>query len=130
MGYRALAEVTMVVHFAYLAFVVGGGLLAWRWPRAFWLHLVATLWGFATVTIGLICPLTTVEHWARQRAGQPGLPPSGFIDHYLAGVVYPQRYADVVTWLVAAAVIVSWAGLLIRWRRGALQRSSSAPARR
>src|SRR5918993_1474007 len=99
MGYRALAEVTMVVHFAYLAFVVGGGLLAWRWPRAFWLHLVATLWGFATVTIGLICPLTTVEHWARQRAGQPGLPPSGFIDHYLAGVVYPQRYADVVTWL-------------------------------
>lgn len=127
MGYRVLAEVTMVVHFAYLVYVVAGGYLAWRWPRMFWPHLAATVWGFATILVGLACPLTYVEDRSRERAGQPGLPPSGFIDHYIAGVVYPQRYAVLVQWLVAASVAVSWLGVLLRWRR---RRSTARAIRR
>jgi Protein of Unknown function (DUF2784) len=113
-GYWVLAEVTMVVHFAYLAYVVAGGFLAWRWPRTFWLHLAANLYGFAAVGVGLMCPLTYVEDLARERAGQPGLPAIGFIDHYIEGVLYPQRYAGLVQWLVAAAVAASWLGVLLR----------------
>lgn len=114
MTYRVLAEATMVVHFSYLAFVVVGGFLAWRWRRTFWLHAAAAGWGMASILVGLHCPLTAIEDWARERAGQPGLPPSGFIDHYLEGVVYPQRIADLVPWLVATVVAVSWAGVLVR----------------
>jgi len=116
MGYRLLAEATMGVHFAYLGYVALGGLLAWRWPRTLWLHLAATLWGFGTVLAGLNCPLTSFENWARRRAGQPGLPRGGFIDHYLEGVVYPERYAILVPWLVALAVVVSWVVVYARWR--------------
>ena len=32
-GYRLLADLTMLVHFTFLAFVVFGGFLAWNWPR-------------------------------------------------------------------------------------------------
>ena len=37
MGYALLADAVVIVHFAYVAV---GGLLAWRWPRMLWLHLV------------------------------------------------------------------------------------------
>ncbi len=116
MGYRVLAEATMTVHFAYLAYVALGGFLAWRWPRTLWLHLAATLWGVATIVFGLLCPLTNVEDWSRKRAGQQGLPPGGFIDHYIEGVIYPERYTILLRWLVAIAIIVSWLGCYVRWQ--------------
>lgn len=120
MGYRALAEATMVVHFAYLAYLVAGGFLAWRWPRTFWLHLAAAGWGLAAVIVDLNCPLTYLEDRSRERAGQPGLPPGGFIDHYLVGVLYPERSAALIQWLVVAAVAVAWLGALLHWRRRAM----------
>jgi hypothetical protein len=45
----------------------------------------------------------------------------GFIDHYLAGVVYPERYGGLVRLLAAVAVGVLWIGASIRWHgRGAV----------
>lgn len=41
--------------------------------------------GLGSVVVGFECPLTHAENWARQRAGETGLPSSGFIDHYLTG---------------------------------------------
>lgn len=116
MCYRVLAEVIMAVHFAFLVYVALGGFLAWLWPRAIWSHLAAALWGFATILFGLTCPLTYVEDWARERAGQEGLPPSGFIDHYIEGVIYPQRYAGLIQAMVVVAVAVSWLGAYARRR--------------
>ncbi|GIF38485.1 DUF2784 domain-containing protein [Actinoplanes xinjiangensis] len=116
MGYRVLAEATMVVHFLFIAFVVLGGFLAWRWPAALWLHLAAAAWGLCIVVFALNCPLTWVEDWARERAGQSGLA-RGFIDTYLTGVMYPERYLNEVRLLIAVVVAVSYAGVVIRWRR-------------
>jgi hypothetical protein len=116
MGYRVLAEATMVVHFLFIAFVVLGGFLAWRWPRVLWLHLAAAVWGLCIVVFALNCPLTYVEDWARERAGQSGLA-RGFIDTYLTGVMYPERYLNEVRLLIAVVVVVSYAGVVIRWRR-------------
>ena len=116
MGYRVLADVTMVVHFAFLVFVVTGGFLAWRWPRAIWPHLAAAVWGLSTVVFRLNCPLTWVEDQARERAGNAGLS-RGFIDTYLTGVVYPGRYTGLIQALAAAAVLISWVGVARRTRR-------------
>ena len=119
MGYRVLAEVTMVVHFLFIAFVVFGGFVAWRRPKAIWLHLLAAGWGLCIVLFDLNCPLTHVEDWARERAGQSGLA-RGFIDTYLTGVMYPERYLDEVRLLIAVVVAVSYAGL-VRRRWGGLR---------
>ncbi|MFC9894910.1 DUF2784 domain-containing protein [Nocardia sp. NPDC127579] len=118
MFYRLSADATAAVHLAFVVYVVLGGFLAWRWPRTIWLHLLAFAWGFGTILIGYDCPLTDVENWARRRAGQAGLPPSGFIDHYLTGVIYPEQALNLVRALVAVCVLVSWIGYLRR-RRGA-----------
>ena len=114
--YALLASATMVVHFAFLAFLVAGGFLAWRCPKALWPHLAVAAWGLVSVTVGVTCPLTVLEDWARRRAGAPGLT-AGFIDTYVTGVVYPRRYLLLVQTLVALSVAVSWAGLYVRNRR-------------
>jgi hypothetical protein len=116
-AYRLIADLTMVTHFAFLAFVVVGGFLAWRWPWIVWPHVVAVVWGFSTVLAGFDCPLTHLEDWGRVRAGQATLPATGFIDHYLAGVVYPQEFTQAIQALVFLAVVVSWVGIAHRRRR-------------
>lgn len=104
-----LVTLILVVHFGYLGYVVLGGFLAWRWPRAVWPHLAAAAWGLAVVGIPLTCPLTTAEYWARRRAGQAG-ETTGFIDRYIEGVLYPERYTVALQVLVGVVVVGSWAG--------------------
>ncbi|WP_040835277.1 DUF2784 domain-containing protein [Nocardia brevicatena] len=118
MLYRFLADLIAVVHLMFIGYVVVGGFLAWRLPRTLWLHIAAAAWGFGTIVIGYDCPLTHAENWARERAGEKGLPPEGFIDHYLTGVIYPESALGLVRFLVAACVVVSWAGYVWRTRRG------------
>ena len=105
----------MVAHFLFIAFVVLGGFVAWRWPRALWLHLLAAGWGLCIVVFDLNCSLSYVEDQAREKAGQSGLA-RGFIDTYLTGVMYPERFLTEVRLLIAVVVAVSYAGLVYRWR--------------
>lgn len=125
MVYQAIADLTMATHFAFLAYVLAGGFLAWRWPWAFWPHLVLVAWGFSTILLYFDCPLTYLEDWARHKAGERGLA-TGFIDHYLTGVVYPEQYAGLLQVLTAGTIAVSWAGALVLWRRRRRQLAASS----
>jgi len=115
-GYRLLTTLILALHFAFLAFVVFGGFLAWHWPRVIWLHLAAAAWGFAVVVGRLRCPLTDAEDWSRRRAGGAGVT-TGFIDRYIEGVLYPERYAVLMQALAAMVVVISWAGGYALYRR-------------
>jgi hypothetical protein len=117
-AYRVLWGAAVVAHFAYLAYLVFGGFLAWRWTWLFWPHLIAAAWGLLIVLNLVPCPLTWVEDWARRRAGMPILR-GGFMDHYVNGVLYPLRYEAAVRVLVAVVVLVSWVGAYAHWRRAA-----------
>jgi hypothetical protein len=114
-GYRALVSLILAVHFAFVGYVVFGGLLAVRWPGAFWPHVLAAGWGALVVAYPVACPLTTAEDWARRRAGEPGLT-AGFIDRYIEGVLYPQQYTNVMRLLAAGVVAASWLWAYRRWR--------------
>lgn len=116
MLYRALADLVVVVHLGFIAFVVVGGFLAWRWPRVLWLHLPVVAWALTIVVFSVECPLTPLENHLRHLAGQRGYS-GGFIDHYLTGVLYPGRFIVLARALVAAAVLLAYAGLLVRHRR-------------
>ncbi len=116
MAYRWLADALMLAHVGFLCYVGLGGFLAWWRPWLVVPHAIAATWGALTVTVGLTCPLTAWEDQARRLAGQRGLP-RGFIDTYLTGVVYPQRFLPVAQLLVATAVVVSWVGLALIRRR-------------
>ena len=86
--YGNLATLVVLGHFAFILFVMLGGLAVLRWPGAAWLHLPCFLWGGGVIATGGICPLTPLEHDLRRAAG--GSPYAGsFIDHYIVSIVYP-----------------------------------------
>jgi hypothetical protein len=123
--YRALADAVVVAHFAFVVFIAVGGLLAWRWPRVLWLHVPAVAWGLGIVAIGYQCPLTPLERYFRRLGGEH-VPRGGFIDRYIEGVLYPERYASLLRALAAVLIVVGWTGALIRLRR---TRSAARPRR-
>jgi hypothetical protein len=126
-GYRTLTVAILGLHFAFVVYVVFGGFLAWRWPRAIWPHLAAGVWGFVVIAGRLTCPLTYAEDWSRRQAGEAGLT-KGFIDRYIEGVIYPERLAALMQALAATAVIASWVGFVARQRRRP-QRDGAAAVR-
>ena len=88
MLYRWLADLVLVVHLAFVVFVVLGGLLLLRWPRMAWVHAPAAIWGILTEYAGLICPLTPLEIALRRRGGEEGYT-GGFIEHHVTAWLYP-----------------------------------------
>lgn len=89
MPYRVFADLVLVVHFAFVLFVVFGGLsVIWR-PRAAWAHLPALFWGAAISFGGWVCPLTPLENRFRYLYGATGYDES-FIEHYILAILYPE----------------------------------------
>ena len=82
------ADLVVLVHALFIAFVVLGGLLVLRWPRARWVHLPVAAYGAAIELIGWTCPLTPLENALRRAAGGAGYR-EGFIEHYLIPLIYP-----------------------------------------
>ena len=117
MVFRLLADLVVVMHLGFILFVAVGGLLVWRWPWMVRLHVPAVAWGTAIITVGFSCPLTPLEKQFRGRAGEQGYA-GGFVDHYIEGVVYPGALAPLVRALIAVAVVVGYAGVVGKRRRG------------
>lgn len=118
MPWSLLADGVALVHGAFLAYVVCGGLIALRHPRTFPLHAGAAAWGLLVIAASVRCPLTVAEDWLRVRGGRAPLP-GGFIDRYVEGVLYPASLTSLVQALVAGLVLGCWAVLLSRSRSGA-----------
>ena len=124
-GVRVARHPVLALHFVYVAYVVLGGFLAWRWPKAIWPHLVACAWGVLIVAGWVDCPLTWAEDWARQKAGQGPLT-EGFVDRYLDNVHLPGAVREPGPAAVALVVAVSWLGAYrVRARR---RRTPAHPA--
>ena len=119
--YAVLADVVLVVHFAFVMFVVLGGLFVLKWPRAAWLHLPAAAWGVAIQFGGWICPLTPLENHLRERAGQT--PYMGdFVAHYLMPVLSPEGLTREMQFAMGSAVLLLTTAVYLivlrRWRTG------------
>ncbi len=129
MMFQALADLTVVVHAAFVAFVVLGGLLVVRWPRVAWVHLPAVAWGAWIECAGSICPLTPLENWLRQRAGQAAYDAS-FVEEYLLPVLYPAALTRELQVALGVLVLIVNAvpyAILIRRGRAAGRRDTARP---
>jgi hypothetical protein len=115
--YRSLADLVVLVHFGFVLFVVLGGLLALRWPRAAWVHLPAALWGAGIEFAAGICPLTPLENHFRRLGGEGGYS-GGFVEHYVLPVLYPDGLTREVQLVLGTFVIVlNIVVYTIVWRR-------------
>lgn len=118
--YRTLAALVLLAHLAFIGFVLLGGLLTLRWPRAAWVHLPAALWGAATELFQWPCPLTPLEKHFLRLAGET--PYTGdFIARYLFPLIYPAGLTPTIQITLGVFVItlnaVLYGWLLARRRR-------------
>ncbi len=118
MLYRIAADTLVVVHLAFVAFVVFGGLLLLLWPRLVWVHLPAAIWGAAIEFLGFICPLTPMENYFRRQAGLAEYH-TGFVERYVLPLLYPERLTRSLQVSLGLAVVIInvgiYAWLYRRW---------------
>lgn len=106
MFYRIAADFLVIVHLAFILFVIFGGFSVLRDRRWALLHIPAVIWGIIIEIMGWICPLTPLENRFRRMGGEQ-VYSGDFIDHYLLPVIYPAgltRYAQYVLATIVLAV--------------------------
>jgi hypothetical protein len=119
-----LADVVLVLHAAFIAWVVLGALAVLRWPRLAWLHLPAVVWGVWIELSGGVCPLTPLEQRLRLAAGEAGYS-GGFIEHHLGALIYPSGLTRGTQWLLAGIVLaINLVIYAVLWQRRTRQRTA------
>ncbi len=103
--FRFLADATVVLHLAFVLFVIFGGFFVIRRRGVAWLHLPAVAWGAWIEFSGWICPLTPLENWLRERGGGSAYS-TGFVEHYIVPLVYPASLSRDVQWVLGAVVLL------------------------
>ena len=117
MFFRGAADLVLVVHLAFVLFVVLGGVLALRWRRVAWVHVPVALYGATIEFLGFVCPLTPLEVWLRRRGGEAGYE-GGVIEHYIVAVLYPSGLTREIQLVLGTAVLVlNGIVYLVWWRR-------------
>ncbi len=102
-GWALLAAATVVLHFAYLLFVMLGALLGLRDLRWLAAHLPGVVWGVVGLAMSRKCPVTLLEKLLWEKAGRR--PYDGtFLQHYVFGTILPEGAQGLVYW--AQAVLV------------------------
>ena len=116
------ADAIVALHFAFVVFVVLGGLLVLRWARVAWLHVPAVIWGAVVEFTGWICPLTPLENRLRRAAGETGYQ-GDFIAHYILPMLYPDGLTRTDQLVLGGAAlginIVIYGFAIVRHRRRA-----------
>jgi hypothetical protein len=118
MPYRLLADAIVVVHAAYVSFVVLGmvailvGLaLRKRWARNVWFrgaHLVAIGVVVAETLCGVDCPLTVWEHRLRRAAGD-----QAYAGDFLGAWAHRLIFVDAPPWAFTLAYLMFGAAVLL-----------------
>jgi hypothetical protein len=112
-----MADALLVLHGAFVLFVVAGGFLVLRWPRLAWAHVPAALWGAAIEFAGFVCPLTPLENAWRRAGGGHGYQ-GGFLEHYVTAALYPSGLTRPIQLCLGALVLAinGWVYWTL-WRR-------------
>ncbi len=113
---QAAADLVVLLHLAFIIFVVVGGALALRWRWMPWVHLPAVLWGALLELCGWMCPLTPLENWLRGVSGGSAYA-GGFVEHYVLAILYPAALSRQVQVALGVLVcLINAAIYLYLWR--------------
>ena len=120
MLFRIAADLVVLVHLAFILFVIFGGLLALKWRRLIWLHVPAFVWGALIEFTGWVCPLTPLENFLRRAGGDNGYA-GDFIAYYLVPLIYPAELTRTTQITLGVGVIainvIIYAVLHRRWKQ-------------
>ena len=86
--YELAADLTLIIHFTFILFVIFGALLFFITTKIIFIHIPAFIWGSYIELTHSICPLTYLENWFLHKANLTTYS-EGFIQNYLVPIVYP-----------------------------------------
>ena len=105
MLFRLAADAVIVVHAAFIAFVVLGGLLVARWPRVMWAHIPRRRLGGVHRIRGLDLSADAPENELRHRGGLTRYE-GDFVERYLLPILYPEHLSRNIQFVLGALVVV------------------------
>lgn len=113
MIYRVLADLTVLVHFLWMGFIILGAIWGRRSRAVRIVHLIGL--GLAVILnlMQWYCPLTHLERWLRHRHSPEDAYPGSFIAHYLEQLIYveiPMKAMLVPTLLLLAVTLWIYLG--------------------
>ncbi len=105
MHWNLAADLVVLIHLLWIAFIIGGAVIGRRigWVR--WLHVGALTFSILLQLFRWICPLTFLEVWLRRQADPTAAYPGDFLAHYAQRLVYLPAPPEAV--FFATVVIVS-----------------------
>jgi hypothetical protein len=122
-SYALLADAVLVLHFAFVLFVVAGLLLTWigyfagwKFVRNPWFrsaHLVAMAVVVAESLFGVICPLTKWEAALRLKAGEDPAYMGSFIQHWVHRVMFFEISERTFTMIYVAVFVLILLSLVV-----------------
>lgn len=124
-----LADFILIVHFAFVSFVVGGLALVWIgaaagwvWVRNFWFraaHLAAIVFVAGEALLGIWCPLTIWEDALRNVHEEKS---------FVARWIHRMLFYDFPGWVFTSAYVVFALVVAATWYFVRPARKSGAPA--
>jgi hypothetical protein len=103
--YELAVDFALIVHFAFIIFVLFGALLFFVSTKIIYVHLPALFWGMYIELTHSICPLTYLENWFLQKTDLKTYS-EGFIQNYLVSIVYPKNLTEDLQIYFAIAIVV------------------------
>jgi len=103
--YELAADLTLIIHFAFILFVIFGALLFFITTKIIFIHIPAFIWGSYIELTNSICPLTYLENWFLHKANLTTYS-EGFIQNYLVPIVYPVSLTKDLQIYIGIALIV------------------------
>ena len=101
------ADIILIIHFAFILFVVFGALLFFVATKIIFIHFPALIWGSYIELTNSICPLTYLENWFLHKANLTTYS-EGFIQNYLMPIVYPASLTkDLQIYLGIALIVIN-----------------------
>ena len=100
------ANLTLVVHFTFIVFVIFGALLVFASKKIAFIHVPSVIYGACIELFHFVCPLTYLENWFLRKAGMKSYS-SSFVEHYLIPIVYPDNLSDEIQFYLGFLLILT-----------------------
>ncbi len=88
MPYRILADITVILHFLWILFLLFGAFLGIRRRGIKIIHISGLVFALVLQVFSWYCPLTYLEVWLRARHDPASAYAGSFIIHYVEKLVY------------------------------------------
>ena len=118
-----LADITVVVHFLWILFLIFGFVFALKGSRIAYVHLGGLMFALILNALGWYCPLTHLEDYFRSLHDAPSAYATSFIARGVEKFVYPDipenllRGGEILLTVLYLVVYGYWAKKVGLWRR-------------